>query len=331
MCDPRLDLMRRLPEPDRDSGAAVRARAAQVLRPSGALDRLDQLAVWLAEWQGTSRPRADKVACVVFAADHGVAAHGVSAYPASVTEAMLRALREGVATASVMAMHLGVELTVVDVGVGEPTGDITVESALSPSRFQECWAAGRAAIADLGRPDLLVLGEMGIGNTTVAAAVCTSLFGGDAEMWTGRGTGVESAALDRKKAAVDQARARTDDAEPLEILREIGGSELVAIAGAVLEARARSIPVVLDGFVVAAACAVLEVARPGVLDHTVAGHCSAEPGHRLLIDKLGKQPLLDLGMRLGEGSGALAAVPLVRLAAACVTEVATFEEWGLGR
>jgi nicotinate-nucleotide--dimethylbenzimidazole phosphoribosyltransferase len=180
--------------------------------------------------------------------------------------------------------------------------------------------------------DLLVLGEMGIANTTPAAAICAALFGGPAEEWTGLGTGIDEATYARKVEVVEAARRRVgDDADPIEVLRQLGGAELVAIAGAAVEARLRSIPVILDGFVVTAAVAPLEVARPGALDHCLAGHCSGESGHRLLLDKLGKAPLLDLGLRLGEGSGALAAVPLVRLAAACVTEVATFEEWGLER
>ncbi len=330
MIDPAA-LLGDLPAADLGAEAAVRARAAQVLRPFGALERLDEIAVWLAGWQRTPTPRVDEVDAIVFAADHGVAATGVSAYPPAVTEAMFRALRQGVATAGVMSSSLGVDLSVVDVGVGRPTGDITVGPALSSARFEECWNAGREAVASLAGPDLLVVGEMGIGNTTAAAAVCAGLFGGDAEMWTGLGTGVGEEALERKKAAVDAARLRVEGAPPLQVLRQVGGSELVAIAAAVAEARARSIPVVLDGFVVSAACAALEAARPGALAHAIAGHCSAEPGHRLLLDKLGKLPILDLGMRLGEASGALAAVPLIRLAARCVIDVATFEEWGLSR
>lgn len=331
MADPTIMSLGDLPSSDLEAEASVRERAAQVLRPLGALERLDDIAVWLAGWQRTSSPVADVVNCLVFAGDHGVASTGVSAYPPAVTGAMLGALRDGVATANVMASTFGVELSVVDVGVGRPTGDITREPALTPARFRECWEAGREAVAALGASDLLVVGEMGIGNTTAAAAVCAGLFGGDADMWTGRGTGVDDEGLRRKTAAVDAARLRVQGAHPLDVLRQVGGSELVAIAGAVAEARALSIPVVLDGFVVWSACAALELARPGALDHTIAGHCSDEPGHRLLLDKLGKPPILDLGMRLGEASGALAAVPLVRVAARCVSDVATFDERGLSR
>jgi nicotinate-nucleotide--dimethylbenzimidazole phosphoribosyltransferase len=309
----------------------VRGRAEEVLRPRGALQRLDEIAVWLAGWQRTATPSVSSPAALLFAADHGVATAGVSAYPSSVTAEVFRALEEGVATASVMCDELGVRLSVRDVGVGEPTGDIRHEPAMGAERFGRCWEAGRSAVADLAGTDLLVLGEMGIGNTTAAAAVCFALFGGSADLWTGRGTGVDDLVFARKLAAVDAAGRRVASEGPLEILCQVGGAELVAIAGATYEARARSIPVLLDGYVVGAACASLELAAPGAIAHVLAGHCSAEPGHRLLLEKLGLEPLLDLGMRLGEGSGALAALPLVRLAARCVTDVATFGEWGMTR
>ena len=318
------------PGPDEGAAAAVAERAGQVLRPAGALARLDELAVWLAAWQGTERPAVRHPAAVVFAADHGVAGERVSAYPAEVTAAMLKALRAGVATACVMARHVGASLHVADVGVGEPTGDLAHEPALTPDRFRTCFEAGRRAVAGLDT-DLLVLGEMGIGNTTAAAAVTAILLGGPAEASTGRGTGVDDAGFARKLAAVRSARRRVGTAPPLEILRQAGGAELAALAGAAVEARLRPLPLVLDGFVVAAALAPLELAHPGALANAVAGHRSTEPGHLALLERLGKPPLLDLGMRLGEASGALAAVPLLRLAAAAVTEVATFAEWGLER
>lgn len=316
------------PAADHEARAKVIDRANKVLRPTGALARLDEVAAWLAGWQRTSSPAVESPSCVVFLGDHGVAAEGVSAYPADVTAAMLGALQRGAATASVMARALGAELVVVDVGVGRPTGNLVNEPALTEERFAKCFDVGRDAVARLDT-DLLVLGEMGIANTTPAAAVCTALFGLPAEEWTGRGTGIDERALAHKVAVVHTAARRVRDAAPLDVLRQVGGSELAAIAGAVLEARVRSVPVVLDGFVVAAAVAPLEMTYSGALDNCIAGHCSAEPGHRLVLEKLGKQPLLDLGLRLGEGSGALLAVPLIRLAALSVTTVATFEEWGL--
>jgi nicotinate-nucleotide--dimethylbenzimidazole phosphoribosyltransferase len=318
------------PGPDEAAAAAVAERAASVLRPAGALARLDQLAVWLAGWQGSPRPAVRRPAAVVFAADHGVARQGVSAYPAEVTAAMLKALQEGAATACAMSRQVGADLHVVDVGVGDPTGDLAREPALTPARFRACFEAGRRAVAALDA-DLLVLGEMGIGNTTAASAVTVTLLGGAAGALTGRGTGVDAAGYARKLAAVEAARHRAGGARPLEVLRQAGGAELAAIAGAATEARLRPLPLVLDGFVVTAAVAPLAALHTGALANAVAGHRSAEPGHRALLQRLGMPPLLDLGMRLGEGSGALAAVPLLRLAAAAVTEVATFAEWGLER
>ena len=317
-----------LPSPDAAAVAAVAERASHVLRPRGALARLDEVASWLGGWQRTTRPAVERPAAVVFVADHGVADEGVSAYPQSVTEAMLRALQQGVATASMMADIVDATLDVVDVGVGRPTGNLAREPALSHERFAECIETGRDAVRRLDC-DLLVLGEMGIGNTTAAAAVCAALFGLTAEDWAGRGTGLDDAGLARKIAVIETARRRVGEVTPFEALRQLGGAELVSLVGATLEARAASIPVVLDGFVVTAAVAPLYLARRDALDHCIAGHCSAEPGHRLLLEKLGMRPLLDLDLRLGEGSGALAAVPLIRIAAAAVSKVATFEEWGL--
>ena len=328
MSEAVLRLLHDLPDPDEDARRAVRERAARVLRPAGALARLDEIAAWLAGWQATTTPLVERPAAIVFVGSHGVAAEGVSAYPAEVTASMRDALRAGRATASVLARAAGVELHVVDAGVDRPTGNLLVEDALDAGRFRDCLEAGRAAVRSI-RPDLLILGEMGIANTTAAACVCHALFGLTAEDWTGRGTGIDEATLAHKADVVREAAARAGDATPLEILRRVGGTELVAMAGAAIEARRRSIPLVLDGFVVTAALAPLEVARPGALDNVVAGHRSSEPGHRMLLEKLSLEPLLDLDLRLGEGSGALLALPLIRLAAACVTDVATFEEWGL--
>lgn len=324
------DVLRVLPDADAASGESVRRRAATILRPLGALARLDETAAWLASWQRTTRPSVSAPALVVFVGDHGVVSEGVSAYPAEVTTAMLRALRENVATANVLAADVGASVRVVDCGVGVPTGNIAVEPAMDAGRFESSLELGRSAVRDLDA-DLLVLGEMGIGNTTAAAAVAASLFGLTADDWTGRGTGVDDGTLSRKIEVVRRARDRAAPCDPTEVLRQLGGTEMVALAGAVVEARIRSLPVVLDGFVVTASAAPLEAARQGALDHCIAGHRSPEPGHQLLLEKLGKEPLLDLGLRLGEGSGALAAVPLIRMAAAAVVAVATFEEWGLAR
>ncbi len=325
------ELFGEMPEGDATAAAAVRDRAARVLRPAGALARLDEVAAWLASWQRTEQPHVEAPAALVFAADHGVGAERVSAYPQDVTSSMLEALRAGVATANVLAREIGATIEVVDVGVGRPSGNLAHEPALTAEAFEECVDAGRRAVGRT-EADLLVFGEMGIANTTVASAVCAALFGGPAGRWVGRGTGIDDDTYARKVKVVEMARGRIAHVtDPLEVLREVGGGELVAIAGATLEARLRSIPVVLDGFVVTAAVAPLQVVSPGALDHCVAGHRSAEAGHHELLARLGLEPLIDLSLRLGEGSGALLAVPLVRLAAVSVSQVATFEEWGLQR
>lgn len=314
---------------DAESASSVQARANEVLRPRGALGRLDELAVWLGRWQQTARPSVDRPAVVIFAGDHGVAAEGVSAYPQSVTRAMIEALESGKATASVMAQRVGAGISVVDVGRGVPSGNIRVESALTQRQFESAIAAGRHAVAQLREPDLLIPGEIGIGNTTPAAAIAAALLGGDIGDWVGPGTGLDPPGVANKARVVGDAVDRVGDTGPLDILRELGGWELAAMAGAVIEARERSIPVLIDGFVVAAALFPLEMAQPGFLDHCWPAHVSAEPGHRRLVERLGRRPILDLEMRLGEGSGALAAVPLLALAADSVVRVATFDEVGL--
>lgn len=317
-------------QPDEVAAAIVRERAADVLRPAGALKRLDDVAVHIAAWQGSATPHVEHPSMLLFAGDHGVATAGVSNYSSDVTAAMLAAVRAGRATINALARSTGATLAVFDVGVGRPTGDIRNEPALSPERFGEAIdvaiSAVDTAVAD--GADLLVLGELGIGNTTISAALPAALLGGDVDDWIGRGTGIDDEGLARKHAAVTAAVARVDGVDdPIEIMRQVGGSELAAIAAACARARHHRLPVVLDGFVATAAVLPLHLAQPGALDHCLVGHLSAEPGHRRLVEYLDKQPLLDLEMRLGEGSGALAAVPLVRMACACVVEVATFDEW----
>ena len=212
----------------------------------------------------------------------------VSAYPTAVTAAMLDACRKGRATICALARSVGATLDTVDVGVGNPTGDIRYEPAMSAERFDEVVDAAVAAVDRLDC-DLLVIGEIGIGNTTVAAALAAALLGGDPATWVGRGTGVDDAGLARKRAAVTQVTERVGGvSDPIEIMREAGGTELTAMAAATLAARLRSIPVVLDGYVVTSAVLPLHVADPAALDHCIVGHCSAEPGHRRVLETIGE-------------------------------------------
>ena len=317
----------RLPGPDRRAEALARAREPRLTKPPGALGVLEDLARWAASWQGRHPPRAARIAVRVFAANHGVAAQGVSLYPAEVTAQMVANFANGGAAINQLCAVLGARLKVAALDLARPTADFTLAPAMTEAEFAAALARGVRSVPK--RADLLCLGEMGIGNTTAAAAVCLALYGGRAELWTGPGTGVRGRALGHK-ARVVAAGARRHRAavaaDPLQALRCLGGREMAAIAGAILAARLKRIPVLLDGYVCTAAAAVLEAARPGALDHCRVGHVSAEPGHRRLLAKLGKGPLLDLGMRLGEGTGAVLAAGLVRAAVAAHAGMATFAE-----
>ncbi len=320
-------LLGAMPDADEASRAAVRKRAANVLRPTGALARLDEVAALMGAWQRTTTPTVERPVCLVFGADHGVAAAGVSAYSADVTTAMRAAIEQGKATICAMGRAAGVPVRLIDVGIGRPTADLRFEAALSHERFEQIVDIAVDAVDQLDA-DVLVLGELGIGNTTAAAAVAAAVVGGEPADWVGRGTGVDDAGLTRKRDAVYAACGRIADiSDPLEQLRHVGGAELVAMAAAVTAARHRRLPVLLDGYVTAAAITPLAAVAPHAADHCIAGHSSAEPGHQRLLDHLGLEPLLRLDMRLGEASGAMAALPLVRMACAAVVEVPTFGEW----
>lgn len=320
-------LLAAAPEPDRAAAAAVAARELQLTKPPGSLGRLESLVAWLATWQG-GPPQAELIRACVFAGNHGVAARGVSAFPADVTAQMVVNFENGGAAINQLCRAVGVGLSVHPLDLAHPTADFTAAPAMDEAEFIAAFNVGQAAGAEPA--DLLCLGEMGIGNTTAAAALCLGLFGGAATDWTGPGTGVDGAALDHKASVVAAAAAfHRDAADPLDLLRRLGGREFVAIAGAVAAARRARVPVVLDGFVATAAAAALEVARPGALDHCLVGHVSTEPGHRRLLERLGKQPLLDLDMRLGEASGAVLATAIVKAAVACHRGMATFAEAGV--
>ncbi len=312
---------------DQRSADATAERAASVLRPGGALTQLDNLAIWVAGWQGSDRPVVDEPAALVFAGDHGVAAEGVSAYPAEITASMLAAVERGQATINAIADTMGATVRVIDVGVGAPTGNIRIEDAMSPERFALVFEAGRDAVRGT-ETDLLVLGELGIGNTTAAAAVTAALLGGDVAPFVGRGTGIDDDALANKVTVVQDAIARVDGQDdPMELLRQLGGTELVAMAGAMVEARAQAIPLLLDGYIATAPAVALHAVDPSLTGNVRAGHRSAEPGHGLALERLGLEPLLTLDFRLGEGSGAMTAVPLVMAGCDAVSNVATFDEF----
>ncbi|MCY4033153.1 MAG: nicotinate-nucleotide--dimethylbenzimidazole phosphoribosyltransferase [Hyphomicrobiales bacterium] len=327
-----LALMEALPSADENALEATRARDACLTKPAGSLGRLEVLAQWLSAWQAMSPPVLEAPVALVFAGNHGVTRKGVSAFPIEVTEQMVSNFASGGAAINQIASHHGMALQVVPLDLETPTQDLSTTAAMSESECVDAFVAGMSALPD--RVDLLCVGEMGIGNTTAASALCAGLFGADGDdadvsRWVGPGTGVEGDALARKREVVAEAVAlhgASARASALEGLRRLGGREFAAITGAVLQARLRHIPVVLDGFAATASAAVLSCLHEDGLAHCIAGHLSAEPAHRLLLERLGLKPLLDLGMRLGEASGAAVAVGLIRCAVALHTGMATFEE-----
>nr|WP_025292916.1 nicotinate-nucleotide--dimethylbenzimidazole phosphoribosyltransferase [Sphingomonas sanxanigenens] len=318
-----------LPAADEAAIEAARARQGQLTKPPGSLGRLEEIALFMAGWQGRAVPRIDHGRAVVFAGNHGVAAQGVSAFPPAVTAQMVANFEAGGAAINALSGSAGLALKVVPLALDRPTQDFTTAPAMSEAECLDALSAGAAAVEP--GLDLLVLGEMGIANSTAAAALAARSFGGSALDWVGPGTGVTGAALMHKAAVIGRAIAVHADAPltPFETLRRVGGREIAAIAGAVIAARHRRVPVLLDGFICCAAVAPLAAAVPAITAHCLAGHRSAEPGHGRLLDRLGLAPLLMLDMRLGEGSGAAVAAGIVRAALAAHAQMATFAEAGV--
>jgi nicotinate-nucleotide--dimethylbenzimidazole phosphoribosyltransferase len=318
-----------LPSGHPAASAAAAQREDTLTKPPKSLGRLEDLVAWLAHWQGHAPPRLDRVDILVFAGNHGVTKQGVSAYPAEVTAQMVANFAAGGAAINQLARAAGARLRVIPLSLEQPTADFTQAPALTEPEFLAAVAAGYNAVsADC---DLVCLGEMGIGNTTAAAAIAAALFGGRGARWAGRGTGIDDEGLQRKRAVIDRALDRHAALlnDPLKIAAALGGRELAAILGAALAARRRNIPVLLDGFVCTAAVAPLWKLRSDTLAHALAGHVSAEAGHRMLLDELSLKPLVDLNMRLGEASGAAVALLILRAALACHTGMATFAEAGV--
>ncbi len=322
-------LMAHLPGPDLEAGTAAALRESQLTKPAGALGRLEELAQWLAIWQGRHPPHVNHPRTAVFAGNHGVAARGVSAYPATVTAQMVQNFIAGGAAVNQLCKTVDADLRVYEMNLDQPTADIVEAAAMSEEECARAIAYGMMAVEP--GIDALALGEMGIANTTAAAALALALFGGEATDWVGPGTGVGGAALAAKREVVAQAAARhrAAPADPLELLRRLGGLEFAALVGAILAARMARVPVVLDGYATTAAAAVLYAADSHALDHCVVGHVSAEPGHRRLLERIGKPALFDFGMRLGEASGATLALAVLKAAAACHAGMATFAEAGV--
>jgi nicotinate-nucleotide--dimethylbenzimidazole phosphoribosyltransferase len=324
-----LDLLMLVPEGDEEAVDAVRIRDRQLTKPPGSLGKLELLVEWLARWQGKAPPTLADPMVAIFAGNHGVTDQGVSAYPREVTAQMVANFTAGGAAISqICALH-EINLRVFELALELPTGDITLVPAMDDKMCAATIAYGMEAIA--GRPDCLAIGEMGIGNTTVAAAIYAALYGGTGADWVGRGTGVDDAGLTRKASAVDRALARHGDVQgnTLAILARLGGREIAAMLGALVAARHQNIPVIVDGFVATSAAAIAHAVNPAAIDHCVFAHVSAESAHAKALAAVGVAPLLDLGMRLGEGSGASLAMVLAKTALHLHLNMATFGSAGV--
>ena len=324
-----------LPQPNSDALDAAHARQAVLTKPAGSLGRLEDLAIWFSGWRGEARPSQASAQAIIFAGNHGVAARGVSPYPADVTAQMVANFEAGGAAANQLADLAGARFAVVPLDLDAPTADFTETPAMDEPAFLSAVQAGAQSVA--ADTDVIVLGEMGIGNTTAAAALSALLAGESADAWTGAGAGVDAEGLARKRAIVDAGIARHRDEiaatpEPLrslEALRRVGGREMAAILGALLAARQHRAVVLLDGYIVTSVAAAASRLAPDALAHCAAGHRSAEAAHGRLLDSLGLTPLLDLGLRLGEGSGGLLALGVLQAALACHCGMASFAEAGV--
>jgi len=336
-----------IPQPDPAAVEAARRRHDRLTKPPGSLGRIEDLGCRLAGIQARATPRCDRVAVLIFAADHGVAARGVSAFPQAVTAQMLANFAAGGAAIGVLARQLDAELEVVDAGVAhrvdpalpivhariaDGTTDLATGPAMDPEQSTAALdlGAARARRACERGCELLVPGEMGIGNTTAAAALLACLGPAPVAECIGRGTGIDDEGLARKRAAVDAAVRRHAGDDPFAVLAGCGGFEIAAMSGAMLAAAARRVPVLVDGFIAGVAALAACRLAPACREHLIFAHRGAEHGHRRLLELLDADPLLDLDLRLGEASGAALAVPLLRAACALLAEMATFDEAGVG-
>lgn len=320
-----VELLIAVPDGDDAAVEAVRQRDAQLTKPPGSLGRLEELVEFLARWQHRAKPRLDNPMVTIFAGNHGVTDQGVSAFPPEVTAQMVANFTNGGAAISQICGLHEINLRVFELALELPTGDITQEPALDDQMCAATIAYGMEAVA--GKPDLICIGEMGIGNTTIAAAIYAALYGGSGADWVGRGTGLDDAGLSRKADAVDRALAlhRAELDHPLAILARLGGREIAAMLGAIVAARHQKVPVIIDGYVATAAAAIAHAVNPAAINHCLFAHVSAEGAHALVLSKMGQSGLLDLGMRLGEGSGAALAAVMAKTALHLHNNMATFD------
>lgn len=330
-----LHTLHTLESPDGAARNRAIARQKQLTKPEGSLGRLEDLACFMAGWQGAEPLSARNIQIIVFAGNHGVTARDVSSFPPEVTEQMVANFTNHGAAINALANELDCRFCIHALDLDNPTKDISVNDALTEEEVLHNLNIGARAIDT--QSDLIIFGEMGIGNTTIASALAAACFGGTGRDWAGPGTGLDIAGINRKADVIDTAlaRHRRDMAgrqtgnDPVALLSSLGGREIAAIAGGVVAARQYRIPVILDGFVVCASIAPLYKESRDILKHCIAGHRSAEPGHTRILKQFELSPLLDLNMRLGEGTGAALASAIVRAAVATHTNMATFSRAGV--
>jgi nicotinate-nucleotide--dimethylbenzimidazole phosphoribosyltransferase len=319
-----FDSIRPIANPELES--RVKAHLDSLTKPPGSLGRLEELALQLALIQQTESPTISKKAMLIFCADHGVVEEGVSPYPSEVTRQMVANFRSGGAAINVLCRHAGIEPIVIDMGVGKPTRNFTREPAMTRAQAEQALKTG----FDLARTaDILGAGEMGIGNTTSAAALFSAFSGLDPTETAGRGTGLDDAGVARKINAIRRGLSIHKTTDPIDTLAALGGFEIAAIAGLILGAASNHRLVMLDGFITGAAAIVARAIAPASLDYAVFSHCSAERGHKKLLEYLGVKPLLNLEMRLGEGTGAALGIQILEAAVKLYSEMATFESAGV--
>ncbi|GGE60595.1 nicotinate-nucleotide--dimethylbenzimidazole phosphoribosyltransferase [Actibacterium pelagium] len=323
------DLAATLPKADAQAAQAATDRQNSLTKPPGALGHLEDLAIFMAGWRGAEKPTINVAQALVFAGNHGICDRGVNPFPQEVTAQMVLNFEHGGAAINQLCRANGAELSVVALDLETPTKDFTKGPAMTEAEVLKAMNAGAAAVNP--DADILLLGEMGIGNSTIAAALAATIAGGTAEEWVGRGTGSDDEGVRLKASVIKEgqdlhAQLLTQTAGAL---LAFGGREQAAICGATLAARAYGIPVMLDGFICTAAAAVLHGVDPALLDHCLVGHASAEPGHPKLLAAIGKRPVLEFDMRLGEGSGAALALGVLRSALECHNGMATFAEAGV--
>ena len=316
-----------LPIYDTAAAAAAMTRQNSLTKPAGALGRLEELAVFMAGWQRCERPEITKAQALIFAGNHGICNQGVNPFPQEVTAQMVANFVAGGAAINQLSRASGAELSVVALDLEHPTQDFTKEPAMQPAETLEAMQRGAAAVDS--EASVLVLGEMGIGNSTIAAALAYACFGGTPGQWVGRGTGSDSEGQQLKARVIEDGVTRHKPARGMAMLAALGGREQAAICGAVLEARVHSIPVILDGYICTAAVAPLFDTSPTFLDHCLVGHASVEPGHVHLLEAMNKEPILSMNMALGEGSGAALALGVLRAALECHNGMSTFAEAGV--